>query len=534
MRKPTTGGSGRPTEARWLPGLVALVLIGLASLTTAAATQAGELFVSHFENVLGTGLELRVVAESQQAADEAESRALAEIDRLDAIFSTYNPKSEFSRWQQSTGEWQTVSPDLFRVLAASDNWRGATNGAFHPGAQRLSDVWKQAERRQQLPSEEELRAVVTELKTAPWQLDETTSQARRVGRYPLTLNAIAKGEIIDLACRAARETPGVSAALVKIGGDLRVCGDWTQPVSIRDPAHAGDASRTLTIEIGERGVATSGPAYRGFEIQGRRWSHLLDPNTGWPVQQLASVTVVAPTARDADALATAFSVLEPAESLRLARQLEGVQCLLITPAGERLTTPGWSLIESLPAGTQAVLAQAEKADSAKAPAEVVDWNGGYELEVKLEINGEDSGRRYRRPYVAVWVEDDEGYPVRTLALWVQRTGKGPRWIPDLKRWYKTDHLRQINEETDLVKTMSEPTRKPGEYKLVWDGTDHTGKVVPPGEYTIAIEAAREHGTYQLIRKKVKLGQDAVQEPLPGNQEIKSASLQYRKRAATSR
>ena len=51
-------------------------------------------------------------------------------------------------------------------------------------------------------------------------------------------------------------------------------------------------------------------------------------------------------------------------------------------------------------------------------------------------------------------------PVRTL--WVQRTGKGPRWIPDLKRWYKSDHLRQINEETDLLKTISEPTRKPGE------------------------------------------------------------------------
>ncbi|MFN8857619.1 MAG: DUF2271 domain-containing protein [Planctomycetaceae bacterium] len=521
-------------ETRFLRGFLALVLIGLGSLFPLPVLQAGDLFVSHFENVLGTGLELRVVAETQQSADEAESRALTEIDRLDAIFSTYSPQSEFSRWQQTTGDWQTVSPELFRVLAASETWQGATQGAFHPGAQRLSDVWKQAERRQQLPTEADLERVVAELKTAPWQLDETTSQARRVGRYPLTLNAIAKGEMIDLACRAARETPGVSAAFVKIGGDLRVCGDWTQPVTIRDPAHAGDSSRTLTIEIGDRGVATSGPVYRGFDIQGRRWSHLLDPRTGWPVRQLASATVVAPNARDADALATAFSVLEPAESLRLARQLEGVQCLLITPAGERFTTPGWSLMESLPEGSPVVLAQAGKAGAEKASKEVVDWNGGYELEVKLEINGADSGRRYRRPYVAVWVEDDEGYPVRTLALWVQRTGKGPRWIPDLKRWYKTDHLRQINEETDLVKTMSEPTRKPGEYKLVWDGTDHAGKVVPPGEYTIAIEAAREHGTYQIIRKKVKLGEEGVEEPLPGNQEIKSASLQYRKRAATSR
>jgi len=525
----------------WVPGAFrglfqagTLLWLAAAGLLANPTAQGGELFVSHFENVLGTGLELRLLAENQQAADQAEERALAEIDRLDALFSTYRPDSEFSRWQRTSGTWQRVSPELLRVLTAADGWRGATGGAFHPGAQRLSEVWQRAERQSQLPTDEELRRAVADLQSEPWQLDEARSQARRLVSYPLTLNAIAKGEIIDQACRVARETPGVSAALVKIGGDLRVCGDWTHPVTIRDPASNGGVSRMLTVELGERGLATSGPAFRGFEVAGRRWSHLLDPRTGWPVDHLLSVTVVAPTARDADALATAFSVLEPAESLRLARQLEGVQCLLITAAGQRLTTPGWSLIESLPESPPTQLAQAEQEQPKTAPAAEVDWNGGYELEVQLEINGADGGRRYRRPYVAVWVEDDEGYPVKTLALWVQRTGKGPRWIPDLKRWYNTDRLRQINEETDLVKTMSEPTRKPGEYKLVWDGTDHAGKVVPPGEYTVAIEAAREHGTYQIIRKKLKLDREAVREPLPGNKEIKSASLHYRQRAVPPR
>jgi thiamine biosynthesis lipoprotein ApbE len=510
-------------------------LVTIGALLTAPPARADELFVSHFENVLGTGLELRMLAASQQAADAAEQRTLAEIDRLDAIFSTYNPESEFSRWQRTSETWQPVSPELLQVLTTSDAWRGATGGAFHPGAQRLSEVWKRAEGRGQVPHADELSAAVAALRAEPWQLDTTRHQARRLAAYPLTLNAIAKGEIIDRACQMARETPGVSAALVKIGGDLRICGEWTHPVTIRDPASAGGVSRTLTVEIGERGLATSGPAFRGFEVAGRRWSHLLDPRTGWPVDHLASVTVIAPTARDADALATAFSVLQPAESLRLARQLEGVQCLLITAAGERMTTPGWSLIESLCEAHPSQLAQADgKPKAEKTDAEPVDWNGGHELEVKLEINGADSGRRYRRPYVAVWVEDDEGYPVKTLALWVQRTGKGPRWIPDLKRWYNTDRLRQINEETDLVKTMSEPTRKPGEYKLVWDGADHAGKVVPPGEYTVAIEAAREHGTYQIIRKKVRLDKEVVREALPGNQEIKSASLHYRERAVAPR
>jgi len=523
---------GRATRVGgWLfPAGILLV----SNLFVASSVQGGELFVAYFENVLGTGLELRVLAENQQAADQAEERALAEIDRLDAIFSTYNSESEFSRWQRTSGDWQRISPELLSVLTAADAWRAATRGAFHPGAQRLSDVWKLAERRRQVPDEKELRAAVVDLRSEPWQLDATRGQARRLVSYPLTLNAIAKGEIIDQACRVAHETRGVSAALVKIGGDMRVCGEWTHPVTIRDPSSAVGGSRTLTVEIGERGLATSGLAYRGFEVAGRWWSHLLDPRTGWPVEHLASVTVVAPTARDADALATAFSVLEPSESLRLARSIEGVQCLLITPEGQRLTTPGWSLIESLLEATPTQLAQAENPKPETVPAVPVDWNGGFELEVQIEINGADGGRRYRRPYVAVWVEDDEGYPVKTLALWVQRTGKGPRWIPDLKRWYKSDHLRQINEETDLVKTMSEPTRKPGEYKLVWDGTDHAGQVVPPGDYTVSIEAAREHGTYQIIRKKVKLDREIVQEPLPGNQEIKSAALHYRQRAVKPR
>ncbi|MFM8220800.1 MAG: DUF2271 domain-containing protein, partial [Planctomycetaceae bacterium] len=171
------------------------------------------------------------------------------------------------------------------------------------------------------------------------------------------------------------------------------------------------------------------------------------------------------------------------------------------------------------------------ATAAASPSRTRHWTGGFELELKLEIANVDGGRRYRRPYVAVWVEDSAGYPVRTLALWVQKTGKGPRWIPDLKRWHKTDEIRQFDDERDLVATLSEPTRKPGEYSLVWDGTDHRGELVAAGDYVISIESAREHGTYQLIREKLKLGGEPVRAKLKGNNEIKAASVDYHRRAA---
>jgi len=161
----------------------------------------------------------------------------------------------------------------------------------------------------------------------------------------------------------------------------------------------------------------------------------------------------------------------------------------------------------------------------------VKFNGGMELNVDFEINDPTAagGRGgYRRPYVAVWIEDDKGFPVRTLVLWVA----GSRWIPDLRRWYKSDQVRRLADSVDLV-ARAGSTRKPGQYSAVWDGSDGDGHSCAPGEYTVYIEAAREHGTYQLIRQKLTLGKEPQSHKLTGNIEIKSAQLDYR-RAATAK
>ena len=161
--------------------------------------------------------------------------------------------------------------------------------------------------------------------------------------------------------------------------------------------------------------------------------------------------------------------------------------------------------------------------------------------INFEINnpgGADDGEggggrrrgRYRRPYVAVWVEDDQGRAVRTLSLWVSSGGAGPfQWLPDLKRWYQADNERKKTEKKEVLFTVSRPTRPPGKYKVIWDGKDNNGKQLPCGEYTVTVEAAREHGTYQSIRKKVALEGKLFTEELKGNVEIKSASIEYRKK-----
>jgi hypothetical protein len=110
-------------------------------------------------------------------------------------------------------------------------------------------------------------------------------------------------------------------------------------------------------------------------------------------------------------------------------------------------------------------------------------------------------------------------------------GAGPfQWLPDLKRWYKADQIRKQVDRKDMFFAIARPTRPPGKYRAIWDGKDDNGKPVPPGEYTVYIDSAREHGTYQGLRKELSLADKPFSEELEGGVEIRSASIEYRRKA----
>lgn len=152
------------------------------------------------------------------------------------------------------------------------------------------------------------------------------------------------------------------------------------------------------------------------------------------------------------------------------------------------------------------------------------WDSDMELAVTVELAA-PTGGRYNRPYVAVWIENAAGKEVRTLSLWVQNKGRGPRWIPDLRRWY-----RSVTNPDALVDTMSAATRNPGKYTLVWDGKDDKKALAPQGEYTIFVETAREHGPYSLVSEKVTIGSKSFKKTLDGNNDISEVTLEYRQHA----
>ena len=141
------------------------------------------------------------------------------------------------------------------------------------------------------------------------------------------------------------------------------------------------------------------------------------------------------------------------------------------------------------------------------------------LEVSFTISGSSSGGGpggARNPYVAVWVEDADGALVQTLALW-HLSGGNDRWLADLRAWY---------EASGGTETNSGATRADGSYTVGWDLTDSSGATVTAGEYTLSIEGAREHGSYELVQQSVTIGGDAAEGQLEASNDLTAASWKY--------
>ncbi|HTJ13315.1 MAG TPA: DUF2271 domain-containing protein [Dinghuibacter sp.] len=461
-------------------------------------------YVSHFENVLGTSMELKVTASTDKAYSQAENAVLAEIARLSHILSGYDPASEFGRWEQTYNQPIPVSRELFEVLDLFDRWRQRTDGALDASAEVVTQAWKRAAAAGRPPTAAELSAAVEEVRQVHWTLDRDKQTATHLSRTPLMLNSFAKSYIIRHAAMAALANPDVHGIVVNIGGDLVVAGDVHETVDISDPrADAENDTPMGVLTVHDRAVATSGNYRRGEMIGGRWYSHIVDPRTGQPADDILSATVVAPGATDAGALATAFNVMKVSESVRLAASIPGVDYLIITRDGRRVESPGWKTLEV-------------KTAPAAAP-------GDFEVLVSLEINLQKESF-VKRPYVAVWVEDENHAPVRTISLW----HGADRYLPELKSWYLKYHGLYAADQR-FNASLTSATRSAGKYTVKWDGRDDQGNVVKPGKYIIKIEAAREHGTYQLMRQEIACDDTPKEISIPGNVEIATASLDYRKK-----
>jgi FAD:protein FMN transferase len=286
--------------------------------------------------VLGTVVELRIEADATAAA-RAEAAALAEFERLEAVFSTYRPDSLLCQWR--SGELATCPDELAEVLTAAAHWHRLSGGAFHPATRDLTDRWRRAVEEGHQPPREEMAALAGAARL-PYAIT-AKGPIRTADCSGLDLNAIAKGYIVDCATEAALRVPGVSAIVVNAGGDLRHQGVGSLRVGIEDPSRPFDnLPPRWTVPVANNALATSGSARRGFEVAGQWLGHVIDPRTGWPVAHTASISVLAADAMTADALATVLGVLTTQEAAAFADQ-HTIGSLLVAADGTARASATW-------------------------------------------------------------------------------------------------------------------------------------------------------------------------------------------------
>lgn len=272
------------------------------------------------------GVRARAVA---YAPDEAVAKAACRsaferVAQLEDAMSDYRPDSELMRLCARAGQGPVrVSEDLFRVLSAAREVSQRSGGAFDVTVGPLVQLWRGARKTHALPPERELADARSRI---GWQHVKLDAAARTVELTTpgmrLDLGGIAKGDAGDEAIKRLRAR-GVRSALFEAGGDIVVSDapPGTNGWQIELPAR--DGRPAPTIALANAAVSTSGDTAQYVEIAGRRYSHVVDPQTGLGLGEHSVATVIAPRGITADALSTAATVLGPERGMKLIRQYRG-------------------------------------------------------------------------------------------------------------------------------------------------------------------------------------------------------------------
>ena len=510
-----------PTRARrhwrYFASLRRGTLAATLLLWLTARAAEPELSRFHHDDILGTSLDLQVQAPDATQAALAESTVLAEVERLRKILSTYDAESEMSRLNASTGPVK-CSSEILDVLSFYDFWSAKSAGAYNGHLGELIATWKAAEKSGTLPDAATLQRVVRTASQPAWKVDRAAGTVTRLPGGPLNIDSLGKGYIISKAAAALRaRLPAAKGFLLNIGGDIYASGQsapgvpWV--VGIADPKQGADNTAPLTqVRMSDRAISTSGSYERGFTVAGRRHSHILDPRTGLPATAVASATVIAANSANANALATTLCVLKPEEGLALARQIPDVECLIIAVDGRQYRSARFATFEvakpvaSVPSATPAPVAGGQ-------------WPAGYEVGVNITLKRPPPGGKGgpKKPYVALWVEDENNQRLRTVTVW----GKERKYLPDLPNWW-----RQAQQDEAWAMSITKATRSAGKYRIAWDGNDDKGKPLPLGTYTIVLEVSREHGAKTMDKGTIVCGRAPAKGTIPATPEFDVADINF--------
>ncbi len=294
---------------------------------------------SGFKVVMGTFSRAVAIASSEKAGQAAIAAAFDEQRRVDELMSYYDPDSELNTVNREAYQRAvTVEEATFEVLEKALHFSEVSGGAFDVTIGALGELWRRAAATDTVPTEAEIAKARSRVGYDKLRLDPAARTVRfAVEGVKIDLGGIAKGFAIDKAVEAMKAA-GAVGGMIDIGGDIRCFGrppegQQTWRVGLQDPNVAPDDMATgkplFVLEVRDRAVTTSGDYRRFATVKGQRQSHIMDTRSGRGADALASVTIIAPDATSADALATAVSVLGLEKGLALIEQVPDTEAILI-------------------------------------------------------------------------------------------------------------------------------------------------------------------------------------------------------------
>lgn len=286
--------------------------------------------------LMGSRFDITIVANDSTAGNQYIDTAIAEISRIEKLISSWDPASQTSEINRNAGiKPVKVDDELFQLIARAIEISKLTDGAFDISYASMDKIWKFDGSMTVMPTEEEIAASVSKVGFHNIELNKENSTVfLKLEGMKIGFGAIGKGYAADKTKVLLMEK-GVIAGIINASGDMNTWGkqpngeEWK--VAITNPMDKNKVFAILPITNGA--VVTSGNYEKYVTFNGKRYTHIIDPKTGYPSSGIISVTVFAPKAELADALATSVFVMGKDAGLDRINQLPKVECIIIDDKG---------------------------------------------------------------------------------------------------------------------------------------------------------------------------------------------------------
>jgi thiamine biosynthesis lipoprotein len=325
-------------------------LVFLLILTSFSLTSSAQVLRKRTTLLMGSRWDITLIGKDSLTTEKNIDTVIAEVNRIENLISDWRAETQISRVNANAGLHPVkVDLEVFELTKRAIDLSILTNGAFDISFAAMDRIWKFDGSMTAMPTAGQIKKSVARVGYKNIILDSTNSTIfLKITGMKIGFGALGEGYAAD-RCRQLMLTKGIKAGIVNGSGDMSTWGKkpdgkvWT--IGITNPKHKEDLLAILPLEEGS--IVTSGSYEKYVTFNGKRYSHIINPATGYPATGLTSVTILGPSTEKANGFSTSMMVLGKDAALRLIRKFPAYRYILITDEGEIVSSPSLKLKEHL-------------------------------------------------------------------------------------------------------------------------------------------------------------------------------------------